>query len=72
MAREREFKFAILALQQENQRQRSLPDCPMEHWGWIPHEFDRHSILKQISVFAEEIRRPSYLDIWKYLTIGLR
>ena len=51
----KEFRLAVRALQQENQRQRSQPDCLTEHWGWIPNKNDRVKILRQIGVFAEEV-----------------
>jgi hypothetical protein len=58
-SRRKEFVWAIRMLQAENQRQRSLPDCPTDHWGWIPDRHDRVNILTGVGGFAEEMR-PSY------------
>ena len=60
-ARQRQFTWAVQALHQENRRQRSLPNGPIEHWGWIPVKHDRVKILKQIGQFSEETNRPRYV-----------
>jgi len=57
--RQSQFTWAVQALHQENRRQRSLPNGPIEHWGWIPAKHDRVKILKQIGQFAEETNRPT-------------
>lgn len=54
-----QFTWAVQALHQENRRQRSLPNGPIEHWGWIPVKHDRVKILKQIGQFSEEANRPT-------------
>jgi hypothetical protein len=61
--------WAVELLHSENQRQRSLPNCPTEHWGWIPQKYDRVKILKQIGAFAEDIYRPSYFVSKMCLTL---
>ena len=58
----KELKLAIRTLQQENQLQRSLPDPPTEHWGWIPEKHDRVTILKATGKFAEEMREPAQVS----------
>jgi hypothetical protein len=50
-------------LQSENRRQRSLPDCSTEQWGWIPDQHDRVKILTAIGAFAQQIR-PKYVLHW--------
>jgi hypothetical protein len=61
-ARRKEFIWAMRMLQGENQRQRSLPDPPTEHWGWIQNKHDRVKILSAIGGFAEEMR-PLYVPL---------
>jgi hypothetical protein len=58
-ARLTHYARAVKILQDENQRQRSLPDCIAEHWGWIPKRHDRLIILRQIGIFANELDLPS-------------
>jgi len=55
-ARLKEFVWSMQMLQSENRRQRSLPDCSTEQWGWIPDQHDRVKILTAIGAFAEQIR----------------
>jgi len=54
------MKWAVLTLQAETRLRRSTPDCPTEHWGWIPQQHDRVAILKSIGGYAEEINVPKY------------
>jgi hypothetical protein len=45
-------------LQHENQTQRTGPDCPSEHWGWIPSKRDRVRVLRDVALTAYELRLP--------------
>ena len=60
-ARQSQFTWAVQALHLENRRQRSLPNGPIEHWGWIPIKHDRVKILKQIGHFSEQTNRSTYV-----------
>ena len=59
-ARSQAFVNAVHLLQTENRRQRALPDCSAEHWGWIERRRDRARILKDVGNFGVRANRPSY------------
>ena len=60
--RQSQFTWAVQVLHQENRRQRSLPNGPIEHWGWIPVKHDRVKILKQIGQFSRR-NQSSYVRL---------
>lgn len=59
MARSEAFLAAVQLLHLENRRQRALPECSGEHWGWIAKRRDRVKILKDIGNVAVKMNRPS-------------
>jgi len=54
------MRWAVLTIQAETRLRRSAPNCPTEHWGWIPQQHDRVAILKSIGAYAREINVPRY------------
>jgi hypothetical protein len=59
-ARGAAFLAGIQLLHSENRRQRALPECSGEHWGWITKRRDTVRILKDIASVAVRMSRPSY------------